>query len=79
MPRSFFMPLFTQVRGRVILRSSRSRGPLPMGVPDADLSALGYYPDFLIITSEGAAPLWCVLPIGPVLCVNDVRPAREEG
>ena len=32
-PRPFFLPLFTGLRGRGILRSSPSLGPLPMSIP----------------------------------------------
>jgi hypothetical protein len=34
-PRSSLLPLFTGVRGRVILRTSHNPGPTPMGVPDS--------------------------------------------
>jgi hypothetical protein len=49
MPRGV---LFTEVRGRDILGTSHSPGPIPRGAPDSDSLPKRYYPDFLKIPSS---------------------------
>src|SRR5215218_11036455 len=48
--------LFTEVRGRVILRTSHSPGPNTYECPGRISAAEGYYPDFLIIPFRERCP-----------------------